>query len=131
MGTTLEKMRNGFLDHARVGRGERRRIEGLTKGMKSLGKAQSEQLPDLQAGFAELLACLNVDASAPFFWTLVYLMFYTTFKECDEEDDDDDDNDEDDYTYAPQAGGGRGRWRWVGGGARDDGGKGLTWCFAG
>jgi hypothetical protein len=99
----LEKMRNGFKSHARAGREERHR----RRNRMAAGKPQSGGLPDLQMAFAELWECMNTEASAPFMWSILYLMHYITFQECEEDADDDDDSDEEDFPHAPRGGSGR------------------------
>ena len=65
-------------------------------------------LHDLQMAFAELWECMNTEASAPFMWSILYLMHYITFQECEEDADDDDDSDEEDFPHAPRGGSGPG-----------------------
>ena len=103
MATRLDKMRNGFINHARAGRDEQRRRRQPYGS--AVGKPRAGGLPDLQVACAELWGCLDTDASAPLFWSLLYLMHYITFTECDEDADDDDDSDEADFLHAPKQGG--------------------------
>jgi hypothetical protein len=108
MSSELEKMRNGVQAHAKVGREERhkRRTLGFWKHQRRHKHVGG--LHDLQMAFAELWDAMGTDVSPPLMWSLLYLMHYITFRQCEEDGDDDDDDSEDDFSMTPSGGPGPG-----------------------